>query len=129
MPRQLSDAEIDELTGGGISHSHYHIERPTHETVDQLQDQSRIVQTAAAFYDALSIDDVIIANSNSNDVVVTLPPVIGQKEYIVSKAATANNVHVVFSGGSTCYGAGSVLLTFLGEVVRLKAYLGNWITI
>lgn len=126
--RELDEGAIEELTGGGECHMHYHPSIPNHN--DVVADQAAVkVKEVTDDYVVELNDDIIIGNTNSASLVVTLPPAVGLREYTVVKGASANNLTIVFNGSETCFGQSSIVVVTLGEAKRFKAYLGNWILI
>lgn len=126
--RGLTEQQYGALFGGGVNDDHYHEERITHETMEKLQSQRRIIQTTVDYTPSL-FDDVIIAVSSSADVIVTLPVVTSQKEYTVVKGSTLHTVLIHFAGGANCLGSTEWQQSALGAAATFKAYQGNWIIV
>lgn len=125
---KMDDDTLEELTGGGKCHKHYHETILTHDDLEKIQTLDKIVNITAN-YAALYEDDIIVADSTAGSVTVTLPLAKGQRQYIVSKAVATNNVVVNFSGGQNCFGQTSITLVALGAVARFRAHNNGWILV
>lgn len=127
MP-ELDYSQYDALVGGGPTQLHHHPKNVDRQDVLQYQEAMRIREVIGD-YTATYEDDVILADTNAGDIIVTLPLALGQKEFIVVKSGQLNNLTINFSGGATCFGIISFILTALADTKRLKAHNGNWTTL
>lgn len=125
--RELTDQELEELTGGGPCHMHFHEPHVSRDNLDQLNSIKKIVKVSDNYHAALD-DDIIVADTTDRSLTVTLPASRDGKEYTVVKFVAINTVSVDF-GASTFVGLTGVTLSDQGAVGRYKSYSSNWIPI
>lgn len=128
MNPELNPYQYEQLTGGGECDQHYHPIIGSRADVERLQELVRIREVAAD-YTIVAGDDIIVGNTNVGSITVTLPTSRGQREITVVKSAALNTLTVEFTDGQNCFGQTSFAMVDLGERLRFKAFLGNWILI
>lgn len=126
--REFTEDQIQELTGGGECHQHYHSFNPNHTYVSRLQDTYK-VRTVSTDTTLDASDDIVVVDTTSGNVTVTLPRSRGLREYTIVKGKSSNTAIIHFSNSENCFGVTSFNLVSLGETKRFKAYNGNWISI
>ncbi len=123
----LSEQQKVELTAGGPTEMHHHPRITNHGDLEQMENIKNIVDTSIS-YAAILNDDIIVANSASGSITITLPGGRSQKEFTVTRSSALNSVTIAFSNGELCYGQATLSIIGLGAVLRLKFHLGIWIT-
>ena len=127
----MSPEEEMSLLGGNDCPLHYHASDRdiTHDQVLQFQDSEsvRIVTvTGALTYN----DDIILVNTTSGAVSLTLPIARGGKSYSVVRTAGANAVTLLPAAGNTINSAASLTISTSFAPVRLKAVKGlGWVQV
>ena len=81
-----------------------------------------------------ALDDVILVDTSSGDVTVTLPEISDnmvtyKQEYEVVKLESANTLYVDTTGGDTICGEPDAIVTEQWTALRFRATPGNWVVI
>lgn len=121
----LTDAQEFELSAGGDCQLHYHSSDRdiTREQVVQFQasENMRIVTASEAItYN----DDILLVNTTSGAVSLSLPLARGGKTYSIVRIAGANAVTVTPAGGNTINYAASLSISTSFAPARIKALKG-----
>lgn len=98
----------------------------TQDTIDQIQ-ASMQVRRVSQSYSANYNDNIILADTASGNITVTLPAARNGKEFIIVKGAAANTLTIQFSGTDKMFGAGNISVVDLGKSNRLKSIPGGYI--
>lgn len=122
----LTDAQEFELSAGGDCQLHYHSSDRdiTREQVVQFQasENMRIVTASGAItYN----DDILLVNTTSGAVSLSLPLARGGKTYSIVRIAGANAVTVTPAGGNTINYAASLSISTSFAPARIKALKGT----
>lgn len=119
--------ELGDLVGGGLCFSHYHQPNPiSHE--DIVNSQYAHIQKTVTGNITLTTEDLILANTSSNSITVTLPKSGGAgKEFIVFKTHASNTVTINPVGADTINGGASLTITASYGSYWLKAVSGGWV--
>lgn len=102
------------------------IQLSEHRHLDSLQ-ALELVRTVTTSYTATYKDDIILADTTSGNITITLPPSRGGKVFHVVKPKAANTLTIVFTGTETMLGVASVSLTDFGSGKRLKSVPNGYI--
>lgn len=125
MP-ELTDFEYEQLTQRGPCETHTHeIDLAEHRNLETLQ-SIEAVKNVTANYTVTFLDDIIVVDSTTGNVTITLPKSRGGRKFCVIKAVAANTVIVNFSG-ETMLGLSSVSLTDQAARLWFKAVAGGYI--
>ena len=127
----MSPEEEMSLLGGNDCPLHYHTaDRDiTHDQVLQFQD-SESVRTVTATGNVTYNDDILLVNTTSGAVSLTLPIARGGKTYSVVRTAGANTVTLLPVSGNTINAAASVVIAASFTPVRIKALKGiGWVQV
>lgn len=119
------EAQWGELVGGGDTLQHYHLaDRATNAG---LQSALRI-RTAAITGTVLAEDDVVIADTSSGAITLTLPPARNGKEYELVLSGT-NTLTITPAAGDTFMGDVNAVVSVNKTALHIKATTQNWIVI
>ncbi len=110
------------LVGGMDCSLHYHSSDrvPTHDTLKRLQQLKNVI-SVSSHYTALKKDDIILVDTTSSGITVTLPLASNGIEFTIIRIAGANSVTVARSGSDTINGAASVNITSTNAPQTFKA--------
>ena len=112
------------LVGGGDTFLHYHLaDRATNAGLQSDLRQSAI---ASASYAAQQFDDILVCDTTSAAIAITLPPARNGKELIVVFNAGTNAITITPNSGDTIESTASLLLTTVKSSAHLKALGTNW---
>ena len=122
----LTDAQEFELSAGGDCQLHYHSSDRdiTREQVVQFQ-ASENMRTVTASGAITYNDDILLVNTTSGAVTLTLPIARGGKSYSVVRIAGANAVTLTPAAGNTINLTSSVSISTNFAPVRIKALKGT----
>lgn len=84
----------------------------------QLEKETTVT---AATYTVRTADDVVLCDTTSNAITITLPLAINGRRLTVLRIAGGNNVTVAAAGSNTVNGAASVVVSSSYSPLRLKA--------
>ena len=127
----MSPEEEMSLLGGNDCPLHYHASDRdiTHDQVLQFQD-SESVRTVTTTGNVTYNDDILLVNTTSGAVSLTLPIARGGKTYSVVRTAGANTVTLLPASGNTINAAASVVISASFTPVRIKALKGiGWVQV
>ena len=127
----MSPEEEMSLLGGNDCPLHYHASDRdiTHDQVLQFQD-SESVRTVTTTGNVTYNDDILLVNTTSGAVSLTLPIARGGKTYSVVRTAGANAVTLLPASGNTINAAASVVISASFTPVRIKALKGiGWVQV
>lgn len=119
----LDARQEQELTGGGDTRLHYHLEDRV--TNAQLAESMRVTSVSGD-YTVRNGDDIIKATATCT---ITLPRIIAQREIQIIHYFTGGNVTVVPSGTDTIMGDNSMVMTQKYSSAHLKGLNGDWVLI
>lgn len=127
---ELTDVQHVLLTEGGACDLHFHPNDRVvqHEQLDQIQ-ALKTIRSISANYVATAKDDILVIDTTSGNVSVTLPLAKGFKEFTIVKSVGVNVLTILFSGGQLMFSQSSIVLTTLSDVRTLKAISGGYIRI
>ena len=119
------------LLGGGdcTLHSHSFDRDISHDQVLQFQasENVRVVTTTGV---VTYNDDILVVNTTSGAVTLTLPKVRGGKTYSIVRTAGANAITIVPTAGDTINLTSSVSISSNFVPMRLKAVKGmGWLQV
>lgn len=97
-----------------------------HRHLETLQ-SIEVVTVVAANHTAEYREDVIVADTSTGNITVTLPKSRGGKKFCVIKASAANTLLVNFSNGETMLGITSVTITSLADRRWFKGFQEGYI--
>jgi len=125
----LDQRSEQELTGGGDTRLHYHLE--DHQTNASLQQLARQNSVTTTPYAVTASDDFLLVDTSTAPAVVTLPQARNGKEYeIVKMTSDPNTVTIVPASPDTVLGSASgVIISNQYDALRVKAVSGGWIAI
>lgn len=126
----ISSEEESQLTNGGACDLHFHPNDRIvqHDQLDQLQ-SVKTIRNISSSYTATYRDDILIVDTTSGNLTVTIPLSKGFKEFTIVKSVAANVLTVVFSGGQLMFGLSSITITVQADLRTLKAIVGGYIRI
>lgn len=85
-----------------------------HRHLEALQNVEN-VRTVTSNYAVRYADDIVIVDTTSGNVTVTLPRSRGGKKFCIVKASASNTVTILFSNSETMLGINSVTITSLAD--------------
>lgn len=97
-----------------------------HKHLETLQ-SIEVVKTVTANFTASYREDIIVADTSSGNITVTLPKSRGGKKFCVVKSSAANTLTVLFSGSETMLGINSVTITSLADARWFKGVQQGYI--
>ena len=126
----LAAWQEQELTNGGDSRLHYPLadRTPTHDTILGIQSSTN-VQTKTGNYTPTEQDDILLVDTTSASVTITLPTAKAGREYEIVKTVNANALTIVPTGSDTVVGTTSVIIYTQWTALRFKAVTGGWVLI
>lgn len=125
------DYAQQQLTGGGDTLLHYHLQdrTPTHDTVLQLQAVDHRTEVSGSTYTVTQLDDILLCDTTSNNVTLTLPKAKFGREFEVIKMAIPYTVTVLPTSPDTILGATGLTISSQYDAIRLKAVTEGWAAI
>ena len=123
----LDPRSEQELTGGGDTLLHYHLQ--DRATNAGLQSDARVSSVSATTYTATYDDDFILLDTTLVPITVYLPLARNGREIEVVYDLGVNNVTIVPQTGETVMHEPDAVLTLKGTALRLKAIDTNWVII
>lgn len=127
MQNELTDYEHVQLTQRGDCALHTHdTVLSEHKHIDALQ-SLEVVTFVATDHVVGYREDIIVAGSDTIDIVITLPKSRGGKKFCVVKGNAPHLVTIQFTGGETMLGSASVTLSALAQVQWVKSIPGGYI--
>ena len=102
------------------------IQLSEHRHLDSLQ-SLEVVKTVTASYTADYKDDIILVDTTSGDVTITLPKARGGKIFHIVKIKATNTLTIVFTGTETMLGVASISVIDFGTGKRLKSVPNGYI--
>ncbi len=125
----MNDQRESQLYGNAENFEHYHTSEPFNQSnVAELQGATT-VNPVTGDYTLTSRDDIILVDTSSGPVVITLPEAAQGREYEVVKAAEGSYVSVVPTNPDSVLWNEEVRFYNRGTAIRFKATTGNWIAI
>lgn len=128
--RELTERDVNELTSGGDTRLHHHLDdrTPTRDTLLQLFGVFSVREVSAST-SVVDQDDIVLVDTTAGSVTMTLPPARNGRELIFKKMVAANNMILDGDGAETIDGSATLSVATSLAVRRIKAYSGNWIVI
>lgn len=125
----LTEQEASQLTQGAVCYIHTHPK-------DILGFEEKLelmyatpISVPSANYTVGRNDELILVDTSSASVTVTLPPAIDGREFSITKVSPSNTLFVVPPPPSTIIGAEGVQFTGNFTSLRIKAVNQNYILI
>lgn len=118
---ELTDREVAALTGGQDTrlHSHDFDRRPTHKTIEDLQNLDK-TPTITADYDATLTDDFLYVDSTAGAININVPFNKRQRELTVVRVAGTFSVTLTATSPDTINGFGTLVITDSYVPVHIK---------
>ena len=120
-----------ELTSGQECNQHRHnlVSSLTADAINAISNLEKEVVVTGA-YTAQYSDDLLLCDSTSTALVVTLPAGRAGKKYTILRAAGTNSVTIQCSGSDTINGIASLVIIASFSPVRLKyTKTYKWVTV
>lgn len=126
----LTPEQEELLVSGGDCPMHTHSDgrRVTQDTLRNLHSCEKVVIISTT-YTVTATDDVVLLDSSLGSFTVTIPSGTNGRRLTFKKLVAANMVTVDPVGSATIDGAATLAMTTQWQVVRLKAYNGNWLVL
>lgn len=127
----LREDEIDQLTGGAECRIHHHPKE--FPDIDDLINMQAVNpgRTVTGNTPLGSSDTLILADTSTGNITLTLPPAADGREYQLIKSARQNVMYIVPQAGETVLGSATGLVVYnFGTCIHLKAVTDNdWMAI
>lgn len=116
----------DDLLPGSLCLSHSHDQPLSTTDLRKLEAAQRVREVTTNYVAAVN-DDIIVVDSASGNVSVTLLPARAQRRLIVVRKVAANVVTLVAAGSDQIEGAASINLAGAWTTANLLALPGMWV--
>jgi len=118
------------LINGGDCFSHFHSEdrRPTQDFLRSLQQVAKDVSISAN-YSVRNDDNVVLCNTTTGNITVTLPRSRRGVEYTFIKTAASNTLTIDGSGAETINGSATLVMSSVWSSRTLKSIGNGWVVI
>jgi len=102
----------------------------TQDVLHRLNQLEGEVLVTAAAYTVRERDDIIVCNTTSNAITITLPRATNGKRLTLLRSAGGNNVTVSPVGSDTINGAASATISasYAPLVLKASAVLSSWVS-
>lgn len=125
----LTNQEASQLTQGAVCYIHTH-PRDLLGFEEKLElMRATPISTPSGSYTVGRGDELVLVDTTSADVTITLPPAENGREFSVTKVSPNNTVFVVPESPSTIVGATGVQFTSNYTSLRIKAVNQNYMLI
>lgn len=124
----LDPVQESSLVSGGDNFDHWHSSDrvPTHATLQRLQQLTRQT-TVTGSYTVVDGDDLVLCDTTSTSITVTMPLSKNGRDIHIIKLAAANTMTIQASGTDTISGAASWAATVRWTAFHLKATNSGWL--
>lgn len=119
----------DQLFGQAENFLHYHPPIPLSQSDNAELQGAQTQNPVTSDYTVTARDDIILVDTTTGVVTITLPTAAQGREFEVVKTTIPNRIDVVPSGTDTILWTTGVSIFNRGTAIRFKATTGNWIAI